>query len=127
LAYGPWLTPRSAAGDRPLDIALRNGHARLVDAERLRLPELDVLTELEKPGMWVSVPGMYGGFRYVLEGSALKVDSWIRVTGGVLAGRHRGCRTLLNLEVDDSLRAATRGRSNASEFVAPSDRQRGGV
>ena len=117
LAYRPWLTLRTAAGDRPLDIALRNGFthltalltpvihnpvptdllaalqqhfhevirgrvAHLVDAEQLRLPELDVLTELEKPEMWFPVPGMYGGFRYVLEDASLKVDSWIRVVGG---------------------------------------------
>jgi hypothetical protein len=117
LAYGPWLTLRTATGDRALDIALRGGHthltglltpvirnpvptdvlhalrrhlhevirgrvAHLVDAERLRLPEPDVLTELETPDMWFAVPGMYGGFRCVLEGRELKVDSWIRVVGG---------------------------------------------
>lgn len=117
LAYRPWLTLRTAAGDRPLDIALRNGHghlaplltpvinnpvptdllaalqkhfhevirgraAHLVDGEQLRLPELDVLTELEKPAMWFAVPGMYGGFRYALDGAALVVESWIRVVGG---------------------------------------------
>jgi hypothetical protein len=123
LAYRPWLTLRTAAGDRPLDIALRNGHrhlagpltpvihtpvptdllaalqkhfhevirgrvADLVDGEQLRLPELDVLTELEKPEMWFGVPGMYGGFRYALDGAALVVESWIRVVGGS-GERHR--------------------------------------
>ncbi len=117
LTHGPWLTLRTAAGDRPLDIALRQGHghlaglllpvvhhpvptdllaalqrhfhdlvrervADLVDEQRLRLPELDVLTELPEPGMWFPVPGMYGGFRYVLEGEELLVKSWIRVVGG---------------------------------------------
>jgi hypothetical protein len=117
LTHGAWRTLRTAAGDRPLDIALRGGHthltgplipvihhpvptdvlralqhhfhevirgrvADLVDEHRLRLPELDVLTELATPRMWFPVPGMYGGFRYVLEGRELKVDSWIRVVGG---------------------------------------------
>jgi hypothetical protein len=117
LTNGAWRTLRTAAGDRPLDIALRGGHthltgqltpvvhhpvptdvlralqqhfhdvirgrvAHLVDEQRLRLPELDVLTELETPAMWFPVPGMYGGFRYVLDGRELKVDSWIRVVGG---------------------------------------------
>jgi hypothetical protein len=117
LAAGPWLTLRTAAGDRALDIALRGGHthlaglltpvvrnpvpadvlhalrrhlhevirgraAHLVDAERLRLPELEVLTELATPDLRFAVPGMYGGFRCVLEGQELRVDSWIRVVGG---------------------------------------------
>lgn len=123
LAYRPWLTLRTAAGDRPLDIALRNGHphlaalltpvintpvptdllaalqkhfhevirgraAHLVDGDQLRLPELDVLTELEKPEMWFTVPGMYGGFGYVLDGQVLEVKSWCRVVGGS-GERHR--------------------------------------
>jgi hypothetical protein len=117
LNHGAWRTLRTAAGDRPLDIALRGGHthltglltpvvrhpvptdvlhalqehfhgvvrgraSHLVDEQRLRLPELDVLTELDAPDMWFPVPGMYGGFRYALEGAELKVDSWIRVVGG---------------------------------------------
>ncbi|MFI7677736.1 hypothetical protein [Actinophytocola sp. NPDC049390] len=117
LSHGAWRTLRTAAGDRPLDIALRGGRthltgpllpvihrpvptdvlralqshlhgvirgraADLVDEQRLRLPELDVLTELETPEMWFPVPGMYGGFRYALEEHELKVDSWSRVVGG---------------------------------------------
>jgi hypothetical protein len=123
LTHGPWLTLRNAAGDRPLDIALRGGHghltglllpvvrhpvptdvlaalerhfhglvrervADLVDKERLRLPVLDVLTELAEPEMWFPVPGMYGGFRFVLRGGELEVESWIRVVGGS-GQRHR--------------------------------------
>lgn len=117
LAHGPWLTLRTAAGDRPLDIALRGGHAHLagllmpvvrhpvptdvlaalqrhfhalvreraahlVDEQRLRLPELDVLTELAEPKMSFTVPGMYGGFYYALQGRELEVRSWSRVVGG---------------------------------------------
>lgn len=117
LTWRPWLTLRTSAGDRPLDIALRGGHARLaglltpmvrnpvptdvlsalqrhfhdvirgrvanlVDKHQLRLPELDVLTELAEPDMWFAVPGMTGGFHYVLHGQELMVDSWMRVAGG---------------------------------------------
>jgi hypothetical protein len=31
--------------------------------EELRLPELEVLTELDQPLCWFPVPSMYGGFR----------------------------------------------------------------
>lgn len=123
LTYEPWLTMRTARGDRPLDIALRGGYphlagmlmpvvrnpvptdvlhalqrhfhevirgrvAELVDKRDLRLPELDVLTELSEPDMWFAVPEMYGGFRYVLKGVELEVSSWIRVVGGS-GERHR--------------------------------------
>jgi hypothetical protein len=33
----------------------------------LRLPELEILLEIEEPKMWFPVPGMYGGFCYWLE------------------------------------------------------------
>jgi hypothetical protein len=123
LAYGPWLTLRTARGDRPLDIALRGGHthlaglllpvvrnplstdtltalegyfhelirervANLVDQEQLRLPVLDVLTELPDPDVWFTVPGMYGGFHFVLRQDELDVSSWWRVVGGS-GQRHR--------------------------------------
>ena len=32
--------------------------------------------------MWFAVPGMYGGFHYVLHGVELEVSSWIRVVEG---------------------------------------------
>ena len=123
LNYKPWLTLRTAGGDRALDIALRGGHshltglllpvirtpvptdvlralqrhlhavirgraAELVDAEALRLPELDVLTELAEPASWFAVPGMYGGFHIVLKGQELAVESFVRVVGGS-GERHR--------------------------------------
>ncbi|MPZ85494.1 MAG: hypothetical protein GEV28_35985 [Actinophytocola sp.] len=58
----------------------RAGH--LVGQERLRLPELDVLTEFEKPELWFPVPGMTGGFHCVLQGVELEVSSWVRVVEG---------------------------------------------
>jgi hypothetical protein len=54
----------------------------LVTGERLRLPELDPLTELPDPEFWFPVPGMYGGFRYRLVGAGLIVHSWRRTAGG---------------------------------------------
>jgi len=42
--------------------------AKLVDEHGLRLPELVVLTELDRPEAWFAVPGMYGGFTYRLAG-----------------------------------------------------------
>jgi len=58
----------------------------LVSREQLRLPELEPLLEMESPKVWFPVPGMYGGFSYVLDRAAryptLVVESWCRVAGG---------------------------------------------
>ena len=52
----------------------------------LRLPDLEVLLEIEDPSMWFPVPGMYGGFNYelILTGKIAKLvsESWIRIVGG---------------------------------------------
>ncbi|MGC4089274.1 MAG: ankyrin repeat domain-containing protein [Polyangiaceae bacterium] len=104
LALGAFRALRCAAGERPVDIARRRGHAhlssalepvyrhrvaseeleaiqrnfhavirgrveRLVDDQRLRLPELEPLLELEEPRMVFPVPGMYGAFHYELDPS----------------------------------------------------------
>ena len=58
------------------------GRKNLIAKEQLRLPELEPLTESEHPEVWFPVPGMYGGFGYVLEGEALTVSSFCRVAGG---------------------------------------------
>ncbi|MFF4307808.1 PQQ-binding-like beta-propeller repeat protein [Streptomyces sp. NPDC001601] len=50
--------------------------------EKLRLPDLEVLTELDRPAFWFPVPGMYGGFQFELRGAELIVNSWIRVVEG---------------------------------------------
>jgi hypothetical protein len=59
---------------------------RLVAEQRLRLPELAVLVELDRPEAWFAVPGMYGGFRYRLEPDTsewrLVAESWVRTVGG---------------------------------------------
>jgi hypothetical protein len=69
LRHGAWLTLRAASGDRSLDIALRSGH--LGHAELLmptiHTPVTDALAALQRD-MWFAVPGMYGGFHYVLQG-----------------------------------------------------------
>ncbi|HSH01452.1 MAG TPA: ankyrin repeat domain-containing protein, partial [Anaerolineae bacterium] len=59
----------------------------IVAREGLRLPELRILLELEKPEMWFPVPGMYGGFSFGLvkragEEVRLVSESWIRIVGG---------------------------------------------
>lgn len=54
----------------------------LITDQRLRLPELETLTEQRNPASWFTVPGMYGGFSYRLEQAQLIVESWFRVVGG---------------------------------------------
>jgi hypothetical protein len=61
---------------------IRERAADLVREHRLRLPELSPLTEVAEPTFWFPVPGMYGGFRYTLDGAELAVDSWCRIVGG---------------------------------------------
>ncbi|WP_053667102.1 ankyrin repeat domain-containing protein [Streptomyces sp. MMG1121] len=54
----------------------------LATQQGMRLPEVEVLTELSHPVCWFPVPGMYGGFKIRLSDSELTVDSWIRIVGG---------------------------------------------
>lgn len=69
---------------------------RLIMEQRLRLPELEPLTELNEPSMWFPVPGFYGGFKIELllperdsaEHAELEVTSWCRIVGGS-GQRHR--------------------------------------
>jgi hypothetical protein len=48
----------------------------------LRLPELEVMLELERPELWFPVPGMYGGFHFRLERDRLLASSWSRIVSG---------------------------------------------
>jgi len=52
----------------------------------LRLPDLEVLFEINKPKMWFPVPGMYGGFLFNLKvdkGSLRLIsEMWCRVVEG---------------------------------------------
>lgn len=48
----------------------------------LRLPELEVMLELERPELWFPVPGMYGGFHFRLDGARLLASSWSRIVSG---------------------------------------------
>jgi hypothetical protein len=54
--------------------------------QELRLPELEVMLELERPELWFPVPGMYGGFHFRLErpeaGGRLLASSWSRTVSG---------------------------------------------
>jgi hypothetical protein len=61
---------------------IRQRAEQLVAEHQLRLPRLAPLTEIARPESWFPVPGMYGGFRYRLEGEELIVDSWSRIVGG---------------------------------------------
>ncbi|MEO1348359.1 MAG: ankyrin repeat domain-containing protein, partial [Cyanobacteria bacterium J06635_15] len=53
---------------------------------RFRLPKLSVLLELPDPGMYCSIPDMYGGFRYWFSetgtNAMLMTESWCRVVDG---------------------------------------------
>ncbi len=67
--------------------AVVRGRARvLVEDQHLRLPQLELLLELNDPRMWFPVPGMYGGFSYWLEADGVQArlvaESWCRVEGG---------------------------------------------
>lgn len=65
---------------------IRGRAAHLVDEQRLRLPQLEPLLELDKPEMWFTVPGMAGGFSYRLESEGIHArlvsSSWCRMAGG---------------------------------------------
>lgn len=54
--------------------------------EGLRLPELEVLLEMERPELWFPIAGMHGGFHFRLTadetGVRLTTASWSRVVGG---------------------------------------------
>ena len=67
-------------------VVIRGRIDRELPDQGLRLPELEVLLELERPHMWFPVPGMYGGFSYWLESigadAKLVSESWCRVAGG---------------------------------------------
>lgn len=58
----------------------------------MRYPELSVLTEFNAETLWFPIPGMYGGFKIVLENErneiVLIAESWCRVIGGS-GMRHR--------------------------------------
>ena len=62
---------------------IRERAGRLIDEQRLALPELAPLLSDPEKKMWLPVPGMYGGFKYWLEGdgenAVLISESWIRV------------------------------------------------
>jgi len=61
---------------------IRERAGRLVDEQRLRLPQLAPLTEQHTPVGWFPVPGMTGGFHYELHHDRLMVESWSRVACG---------------------------------------------
>jgi hypothetical protein len=121
IEMGAWRTLQNARGERPVDVAERQGHNHMLDVlapvykhrvpggvllkiqanfhavilgraeklvheQALRLPELEPLLELDEPGMWFPVPGMYGGFSYSLASAGVDAkfvsESWCRVVDG---------------------------------------------
>ena len=65
---------------------MRERAENLIVEHRIVLPELAPLLLIEKPEGWFPIPGMYGGFRYWLEGDGentkLVTESWCRVVEG---------------------------------------------
>lgn len=65
---------------------IRGRAAELIDQHAIVLPELAPLLTTEEPLAWFPVSGMYGGFRYWLEGDGpdakLVTESWCRVVDG---------------------------------------------
>lgn len=53
---------------------------------KLKLPELSVESTCEDAAEWFPVPGMYGGFKYWLQGEGknpkLVIESWSRIVFG---------------------------------------------
>lgn len=65
---------------------IRGRAARLIDEQKLELPELTQLLSSDELKAWFPIPGMYGGFSYWFEGEGelakLVTESWCRVVGG---------------------------------------------
>ena len=73
-----------AALERRLHPLLAEVSMGLTERQRMRLPQVEVLTELPGGQLWFPVPGMYGGANIRLETAepALIVESWCRVVDG---------------------------------------------
>lgn len=119
VGLGAWRGLRTAAGERPVDLARRGKHAHLldllepprradvpgetlrrvqvyfhatvrarvqhlVDEHALRLPELEVLLELDEPRMLFPVPDMHGRFEFRLDPDGPRT----RLIVDVFAERH---------------------------------------
>lgn len=71
---------------RHFHAVIRGRAAELIDAHSVTLPDLTSLLTAAEPKAWLSIPGMYGGFSYWLEGegegSKLMSESWNRVVDG---------------------------------------------
>jgi hypothetical protein len=66
---------------------IRDRIDRALPNHELWLPEWEPLLEPDRPQMWFSVPGMYGGFRSHLESAGvdakLASESWSKIVGGL--------------------------------------------
>lgn len=65
---------------------IRERAGRLVDEQKLELPDLTSFVQSVESKAWFPIPGMYGGFSYWLEGEGeqakLITESWCRIVGG---------------------------------------------
>lgn len=86
----------SAGMQEQLHLLIRGRIPKLYLENRLRLPQIEPLTELDEPKLWFPVPGLYGGFSIELGGAELTVRSWNRVHGG-WAQTHRITRDTIQL------------------------------
>ena len=72
--------------ERHFHALIRERAGQLIDEHGVQLPELASLIASGKGEGFLSIPGMYGGFSYRLEGDGeqakLVSESWSRVVGG---------------------------------------------
>ena len=65
---------------------IRDRAAKLIDENKVALPELSLLLMAKEPKAWFPIPGIYGGFSYWFEGDGEKTklvtESWSRVVWG---------------------------------------------
>lgn len=71
---GAWRSLRNAAGERPIDIALKPVKFRPIPTEIIALEP--------RENLYFGYPGMCGGFSMSSVRDQLLVNSWIRIVGG---------------------------------------------
>jgi len=72
--------------ERHFHALIRQRAGTLIDEHGLQLPNLSELLGASESKAWFPIPGMYGGFRYWLEGQGadtrLITESWCRIADG---------------------------------------------
>jgi hypothetical protein len=80
--HHPLSTDVLYALERHLHTVITKRIAEFGVTRPLRLPPLDLFTEMASPTMWFAIPGMYGGFKIELTGQELLAESFSRVVEG---------------------------------------------